>query len=131
MGWGITVSALASLCVRESLILARLSVKVYLNLCQFDAFVSGQLNAAVLHLKICVMTVEPNEFPKKLQEEFSEISGRNHAPTLQIQVSLRQTHCLVGGIHQTDVLTYPICVIKPCFIAQIQEKNSKIFLLFY
>ena len=82
LGWGITVSGLASLCVRESLILARLSVKVCPNLGQFDAFVSGELNAAVLHLKLCVMTIEPNEFPKKLQEEFSEISGRHHAPTL-------------------------------------------------
>lgn len=114
--------------MRESLILGRLSVKVYPNLGQFDAFVSGELNAAVLRLKLCVMTVEATEFPKKVQEEFSEISGRDHAPTLQIHVSLRQTQCLLGGIHQTDVLAYLICVIKPCFIAQIQQKNSKIFL---
>ena len=98
-------------------------MKVCPNLVQFDAFVSGELNAAVLWLKLCVMTIEPNEFPKKLQEEFSEISGRDHAPTLQIQVSLRQTHCLLGGIYQTNMLAYPICVIKPCFVAQIKEKN--------
>lgn len=94
-----------------------LSVEVYPNLGQFDAFVSGELNAAVLHHKLCVMTTEPNEFPKKLQEELSEVSGRDHAPTFQIQVSLRQSHCLLGGIRRTDVLAYPICVLKPCFIA--------------
>lgn len=103
-------------------------MKVCPNLGQFDAFVSGALNAAVLRLKLCVMTIEPNEFPKKLQEEFSEIPGGDHAPTLQIQVSLRQTHRPLGGIHQTDVLAYSICVIKPCFIPQTQEKYSKIFL---
>lgn len=108
-----------------------LSVRVYPNLGQLDDFVSRELNAAALCLKICVMTVEPNEFSKKLQDEFSEISGRDHAPTLQIQVSLKQTHHLLAGIHQTNVLTCPICVIKSCFIAQIQENNSNIFLLFY
>lgn len=103
-------------------------MKVHPNLGQFDTFVSGELNTAVLPLKLCVMAIEPNEFPKKSQEEFSEVSGRDHAPTLPIQVSLWQTQCFLAGIHQTDVLAYPICVIKPCFIAQIQEKNSKIFL---
>lgn len=131
LGWGITVSGLASLCVRESLILARLSVKVCPNLGQFDAFVSREWNAAVRCLKICVMTIEPNEFSKKLQEEFSEISGRDYAPTLQIQVSLKQTHHLPTGIHKTNVLACPIRVVKSCFIAQIQEKNLNIFLLFY
>lgn len=71
------------------------------------------------------MTTESKQFPKELQEEFSEIFGRDHGPPLQIQVSLRQTHNLVGGIHQTDVLAYPTCVIKPCFIAQIQARNLK------
>lgn len=97
-------------------------MKVYPNLGQLDAFVSGELNTGVQCLKICVMTTEPNEFPKMLQEEFSELSGRDRAPILQIQI------CLQGGINQMDVLAYPIYVIKPCFIAQIQEKNLRIFL---
>lgn len=97
---------------------------------RFDAFVSGELGTTVLHLKFCVMTTELKQFPEKLQEEFSEIQfgsnhdiGRDHGPPLQIQVSLRQTHPLLGGIPQIDVLAYPTCVIKPCFVTQIQEKN--------
>lgn len=90
---------------------------------RFDAFVSGALGTTVLHLKFCVMTIELKQFPEKLQEGFSEICGRDHGPPLQIQVSLRQTHPLLGGIPQIDVLAYPTCVIKPCFVTQIQEKN--------
>ncbi|XP_027537364.1 uncharacterized protein LOC113966639 [Neopelma chrysocephalum] len=47
---------------------------------RFDAFVSGELITAVRHLKFCMMIIEQNEFPNKVQEEFSEIPGRDHVP---------------------------------------------------
>lgn len=89
----------------------------------FAALVSGELGTAVLHLKFCVTTTESKQFAKKLQEQFSEIFGKDCGPPLQIQVSLKQIHHLVGEIHQTDVFAYPICVIDQCFITQIQAKN--------
>lgn len=65
--------------------MARLSLKAYPNFVHFDAIVSGELKPAVLHVKLCVMTIEPSEIRQKVQEEFSGISGKDHAPTLQIQ----------------------------------------------